>query len=74
MLNRIQLHFLRVIISLTLAVSYTHLDVYKRQEQKEFIENKLQTNIFPTHFVIENGIVKKVVNESSELIDFAKNK
>ena len=43
-------------------------------DQKEFIENKLQTNIFPTHFVIENGIVKKVVNESSELIDFAKNK
>ncbi len=42
--------------------------------QRNFIKNDLKSNIFPTHFVIKNGIVKKVVNGASQLIDFANSK
>lgn len=41
-------------------------------KQEDFIKNNLKTNLFPTHFIIQNGIVKKVFNTSKESIEFAK--
>lgn len=38
--------------------------------QGEFIEKKLNSNQFPTHFIIENGIVKKVFNSSRDLLNY----
>ncbi len=44
-------------------------------EQKTFIYDKLEVNIFPTHYIIEpNGLIKKVFNKSTELISFLENK
>ncbi len=43
-------------------------------DQEEFIRTKLESDIFPTYFVIENGIIRKVVNDASELIVYMKNK
>lgn len=38
--------------------------------QREFIEKELNTNQFPTHFVVENGIVKKVFGSARELLNY----
>ncbi len=50
---------------------------YKYQfiaNQADFINNKLKSNVFPTHFVIENGVIVKVVNRVSELLEYTENK
>jgi peroxiredoxin len=42
--------------------------------QKDFIVKKLKLTAFPTHIVVDkNGVIIKVVNKSSELIDFLEN-
>ncbi|WP_452602187.1 TlpA family protein disulfide reductase [Pontimicrobium sp. MEBiC06410] len=44
-------------------------------EQNDFIEKKLNLQIYPTHIVVNNkGIIVKVVNKVSELITFLNNK
>ena len=41
--------------------------------QKEFIDKKLNLQIYPTHIVLDkNGIILKVVNKASEMISFLK--
>ena len=40
--------------------------------QGNFIKENLHSNQFPTHFVIENGIVKKVFNGSKDLLNYYK--
>lgn len=42
--------------------------------QSDFIENQLRINSYPTHFLIENGIVKKVFDNANDMIDFIKEK
>ena len=43
-------------------------------KQKDFINNKLNANIYPTHIVIDkNGVIKKVINKASELILYLEN-
>lgn len=42
--------------------------------QKEFIDKKLNLQIFPTHIVVDkNGTIIKVVNKASEMISFLEN-
>ncbi len=38
--------------------------------QKLFIKNNLKTNSYPTHFIIKNGKVLKVVGSGAEMIDY----
>jgi hypothetical protein len=38
--------------------------------QKKFIESQLKSNTYPTHFLIKNGIVKKVFGRANELINY----
>ena len=54
------------------AVSYTHLDVYKRQEfkkiKKEMISGKEAFNLYQTYgFPIE--MIKEIAEESSQIVD-----
>ncbi|MFY0630606.1 MAG: TlpA family protein disulfide reductase [Flavobacteriaceae bacterium] len=40
-------------------------------DQKEFIQEVLDLDIYPTHIVLDkNGIIRKVVNKASEMISF----
>jgi peroxiredoxin len=42
--------------------------------QRDFIEKKLNLQIYPTHIVVDrNGIILKVVNKASEIIEFLEN-
>jgi peroxiredoxin len=43
-------------------------------DQKEFIDKKLNLQIYPTHIVLDrNGTILKVVNKASEMISFLEN-
>lgn len=42
--------------------------------QREFIEKKLNSQLYPTHIIVDkNGIILKVVNKASEMISFLEN-
>ncbi len=42
--------------------------------QREFIEKKLNSQLYPTHIIVDkNGIILKVVNKASEMISFFEN-
>lgn len=43
-------------------------------DQRDFIENQLSLQIYPTHIIVDrNGIILKVVNKASEMISFFEN-
>lgn len=42
--------------------------------QNDFITNELRSNSYPTHFIIENGIVKKVLNSAREVVGYVEAK
>jgi len=42
--------------------------------QRDFIDKKLNLQIYPTHIIVDrNGIILKVVNKASEMIEFFEN-
>lgn len=51
-----------------------HFEYQVVPNQREFIEKKLNSQLYPTHIIVDkNGIVLKVVNKASEMISFFEN-